>query len=91
MRLVYALIGLYSYILFGRLILEYVQMASRTWRPTGLLLVLAEMVYTLTDPPLRYLRRTLPPLRLGSVALDMSYIVLLLGLQVLARLLSRLG
>lgn len=91
MRLVYALIGLYSYILFGRLILEYVQMASRTWRPTGLLLVLAEMVYTLTDPPLRFLRRTLPPLRLGSVALDMSYIVLLLGLQVLARLLSRLG
>lgn len=91
MRLLDALVGLYTYVLLGRLILEYVQLASRTWRPTGVLLLVSEMVFTLTDPPLRFLRRVLPPLRLGGVALDLSYIVLLLGLQLLLRLLHSLG
>lgn len=85
------LLNLYSWIVIGRLVLEYVQMFSRDWRPRGAMLMVAEVLYTLTDPPLRFLRRVLPPLRLGTVQLDMSYLVLLLGISVLSRLVLRLG
>lgn len=85
------LLNLYSWIVIGRLVLEYVQMFSRDWRPRGAMLMVAEVLYTLTDPPLRFLRRMLPPLRLGTVQLDMSYLVLLLGISVLSRVVLRLG
>jgi len=51
---------------------------SRDWRPRGLVLVVAESVYTVTDPPLRMLRRVIPPLRFGGVQLDLGYLVLML-------------
>jgi len=53
-----------------------VQTFSRTWAPHGILLVIAEGIFTVTDPPLRFLRRYIPPLRLGRVALDLSFMVL---------------
>ena len=62
--------------LIGRLILDWVQALSREWRPRGVVLVLAEAVYTVTDPPLKLLRRILPPLRLGAVQLDLAFLVL---------------
>ncbi len=72
-------------LLIARLILDYVQMFSRSWQPRGVVLVLAEVVYTVTDPPLKALRRVLPPLRIGSISLDLSFLVLFLlvniGLQ----------
>jgi YggT family protein len=52
--------------------------------PPGFLLVLAEIVYTLTDPPLKLLRKIIPPLRLGQVSLDLGFIVLLIGIQIIA-------
>jgi YggT family protein len=67
---------LFFILLIGRLILDYVQMFARSWRPKGLLLVVAEVIYTITDPPLRALRKVIPPLRLGSVSLDLSFLVL---------------
>jgi YggT family protein len=67
---------LFFILLIGRLILDYVQMFARSWRPKGPLLVVAEVIYTITDPPLRALRKVIPPLRLGSVSLDMSFLVL---------------
>ncbi|HEV2451088.1 MAG TPA: YggT family protein [Streptosporangiaceae bacterium] len=66
----------YLLILIGRMILGWVQAFSRSWTPHGVLLVVAEGIFTLTDPPLRFLRRYIPPLRLGSVALDLSFMVL---------------
>ncbi len=68
-------------VLIARLVFEWVQMFARDWRPKGVLLVLAEGVYTLTDPPLRALRRVIPPLRIGGVSLDLSFLVLLIGLS----------
>ncbi len=68
-------------LLIIRLVLDYVQMFARSWRPTGPLLVVAEVVYTITDPPLRALRKVIPPLRLGSVSLDLSFLVLILAVQ----------
>lgn len=74
---------LYLLVLFARLILSWVQVFSRDWRPSGPVLVLAEGVYTLTDPPLNALRRVLPPVRIGGVALDLAFFVLILLVYVL--------
>ncbi len=71
-------LGLYLLVLIGRLVFDWVQVFARDWRPKGPLLVLANGLYGLTDPPLRALRRVIPPLRLGSVALDLAFLVLFL-------------
>ena len=69
---------LYFLILLARLVLDYVQLFARSWEPRGPILVLAEAIYTVTDPPLKFLRRFIPPLRLGQVSLDLSFLVLVL-------------
>lgn len=79
---------LYLLVLFARLILSWVQVFSREWRPSGPMLVIAEGVYTLTDPPLNALRRVLPPLRIGGVALDLAFFVLILIVYVLLALIQ---
>ncbi len=84
-----ALLQLFFVLLIIRLVIDYIQMFARSWRPSGPVLVLAEVVYTVTDPPLRALRRVIPPLRLGSVSLDLSFLVLILAVQVASRLLGR--
>ena len=73
---------LFFVLLIGRLVLDYIQMFARSWRPTGVLLVVAEVVYTITDPPLKALRRLIPPLRLGSITLDLSFLVLVVLVQI---------
>jgi len=77
-------------LLIGRLIFEILQSFSRSWRPTGILLVVAEATYTVTDPPLKLLRRFIPPLRLGSVAVDLSFTVLFIVVLVMIELVKRL-
>ncbi len=82
------LLLLYLIVLIGRMIIDWVQVLARDWRPHGVTLVIAETVYTLTDPPLRLLRRLIPPLRLGGVALDLGFLVLIVGVQVLRMLVA---
>jgi YggT family protein len=77
---------IYWLILLVRLILDFVQVFSRTWHPTGFLLIVAEVVYTLTDPPIRLVRRFVPPLRLGSVQLDLAFLIVLVAVQILINL-----
>jgi YggT family protein len=79
----YYALWFYLLILIGRLILSWIQTFSRTWHPTGIVLVVAEVVYTATDPPLRLLRRFIPSVRLGTVALDLSFMALFLVVLVL--------
>jgi YggT family protein len=76
-------LAIYLVILVGRMIFSYVQIFARDWRPHGILLILAETIFTLTDPPLRFLRRFIPPLRLGTVALDLSFMVLFIVVLIL--------
>ncbi|WP_030144918.1 YggT family protein [Spirillospora albida] len=78
-------IVLYLFLLFliGRLILEILQSFARQWKPTGVVLVIAEAIYTVTDPPLKLLRRFIPPVRLGNVSLDLSFTVLFLVVWVM--------
>jgi YggT family protein len=81
--IVYYVLWLYLLLLIGRLIFDMLQNYSRSWSPSGLLARVAEVIYTATDPPLRFLRRYLRPVRLGSVALDLSYTLLFLVIIVL--------
>ena len=74
---------IYLVLLIGRMIFGWVQVFAREWRPSGILLVIAESIYTITDPPLRLLRRFIPPLRLGMVAMDLSFMVLFLVVLIL--------
>jgi YggT family protein len=80
--LTYAL-TIYLVILIGRMIFGWVQVFARDWRPKGIVLVLAEAIFTVTDPPLKFLRRFIPPLRLGMVALDLSFMVLFIAILIL--------
>ncbi|MDR0343555.1 MAG: YggT family protein [Nocardiopsaceae bacterium] len=79
------LLWLYLLLLIGRLIFSWIQAFSRSWRPTGPVLVVAEAVFTATDPPLRLLRRFIPVIRLGTVALDLSFMVLFFLILLLIR------
>ncbi|MBO3745432.1 YggT family protein [Streptosporangiaceae bacterium NEAU-GS5] len=81
---------LYLILLIGRMIFETVQAFARSWHPTGVMLVLAEAIYTVTDPPLKFLRRFIPPLRLGTVAFDLSFTVLFIVVLVLIQVVSAL-
>ena len=84
--LVYIL-SIYLVVLIGRMIFSWIQQFSRDWKPSGMVLVIAEAVFTATDPPLRFLRRYIPTVRLGSVALDLSFMLLFLAIIVLLNVL----
>ena len=76
-------IWFYLLLLIIRMIISWIQAFSRDWHPRGAILVVAEGVFTATDPPLRLLRRYIPSHRLGTVALDLSFMVLFLVLILL--------
>lgn len=90
-QLAASIVSLYILVLLVRVVIDWVQILARDWRPRGAALVIAEVVYSLTDPPLRALRRFIPPLRLGSVSLDLGFLVLMLGCIFLANILNSLA
>lgn len=73
----------YVLVLLVRLVLEYIPIFNREWRPTGAGLVAAEIVYTVTDPPIKLFRRFIPPLRLGPVAIDLAFALTMLSCFIL--------
>jgi YggT family protein len=77
------LLFLFFVVLIGRLILDWVQAFARDWRPRGPMLVIAEGVYTVTDPPLKALRKVIPPLTIGAVRVDLAFLVLMLSVSIL--------
>ncbi len=93
--MIFSLVGflllLFLICLIVRLVFDWVQFFARDWRPSGVLLVVAEAVYTVTDPPLRALRRIIPPLTLGSVRLDLAFLVLFLGTSILMQVVNGLA
>ncbi|MEJ2579898.1 MAG: YggT family protein [Kineosporiaceae bacterium] len=84
----YLVVLLFFFSLMIRLVLDWVQVFSRDWRPRGVVLVGAEAVYTVTDPPLRALRRVFKPLRIGMMQLDIAFTVLFLIVVVLLGILG---
>ena len=77
--------------LVARLILDYVRIFKPSWRPQGIVLAVAEFIFAITDPAVNFVRRLVPPLRLGPVALDLSFIVIFLGAQLLSSVLSSIA
>jgi YggT family protein len=75
----YWALQLYFYALIGRLILDLLLSVNPTFRPKGILLPVAEIIFTLTDPPLRLLRQYIKPVRMGAISLDFAWTVLVLG------------
>jgi YggT family protein len=82
-NIIASLLSIYLIILIGRLVFDFVQIFARDWRPSGLVLVLVEGIYTVTEPPLKVIRRVVPPVRLGQVSLDLGFLILLIGIQIL--------
>lgn len=80
---VHTALFLYFILLIGRLVFEWVQVFARDWRPRGIVLVVAEIIYSATDPPLKALRKVIPTLRIGGVGIDLSFLVLMVVISAL--------
>lgn len=79
----YYALTVFLVLLFLRLIFEYVFLLARNFRPSGIVAMLLELIYTVTDPPLKALRKVLPPLRIGGVSLDLAFLVLFIVVSIL--------
>ena len=66
-------------LLIARVVVEFIRSFSRDWRPKGFTVVILEVILTLTDPPVKLLRRIIPQLTIGAVRFDLSIMVLLLA------------
>jgi YggT family protein len=88
-QVLYGLLTAFIALLWIRFIVDWVQVFARSWSPRGVLLVLLEVVYSITDPPIKALRRVVPPLRLGQVALDLSFIIVLIAALLLRSVVLR--
>lgn len=80
-QVVYLVLWAFYMLLIARLLLEFVRMFARSWMPSGRSAIAVESVYTATDPPVKVLRRLIPTVRIGGMALDLSLIVLFLVLS----------
>lgn len=76
------LLQVYFIVLIGRMILSWVPVLVNGWEPRGVALVACEVIYSLTDPPLRVLRKVFRPVRIGSFALDIAFLVLMILLSI---------
>ena len=81
--IIYAALLIYLLVMWARFILDIVQVLNRNWRPKAFLLVLSEVVYLITDPPIRFVRRLIPPIRAGGMALDFAWSIVMLVVIVL--------
>nr|WP_206027895.1 YggT family protein [Rhodococcus kroppenstedtii] len=82
---------LFWLLLIGRVVVEFIRSFARDWHPTGVMVVILEAIFTVTDPPVKFLRRIIPPLNLGGVRLDLSIMVLLFIVFILMRVVQSVG
>jgi YggT family protein len=87
---IHVILWIFIALLWVRFVVDWVQEFARSWVPRGVILVLLEGVYSVTDPPIKALRRVVPPLRLGAVALDLSFLIVIVVAYVLLNLNDRL-
>ena len=89
--LLITVIRLYVLVLIARMIISLILIFARDYRPTGAVVVVFESVMMVTDPPLKALRKVIPPLRIGQISFDLAFLVLLILLQVAVSLLAALA
>jgi YggT family protein len=90
-QIVSSVLLVFLVLLFARFVADWVMVLARSWRPSGLVAAGLEVVYITTDPPLKALRRVIPPLNLGSVRLDLGFMVLLIVVILLKNLAGSLA
>lgn len=88
---VYSLLSVFWFLLVVRLVVEIVKSFARDWFPTGIVAVLLEGVFTVTDPPLKGLRKIIPNVSLGPIRLDLAFIVLFLLVAVAQQIVAGLA
>ena len=87
--ILYVAVWVFIAFLWVRFIVDWVQVFARSWSPSGVLLVILEAVYSATDPPIKALRRVIPPLRIGNFSLDLSFLIVIVAAYLLLRLIAR--
>ena len=85
----YLLVLLFVVALLVRMAFDWVRYFAREWKPRGVALLAAEAVYTVTDPPLKALRRLIPPVRLGGIALDVAFLIVLFACWIVLGILAQ--
>lgn len=90
-QIVSSVLLVFLILLFARFVVDWVMVLARGWRPHGFVAAGLEVVYATTDPPLKALRRVIPPLNLGSVRLDLGFMVLLIVVLVLRNVTASLA
>ncbi|MFZ0324655.1 MAG: YggT family protein [Actinomycetes bacterium] len=88
-QVLYFVLWLFFMFLLARLVLDLVQLFAREYRPRGVMLIVFEVVFSVTDPPLKAIRRVIPPVRLGQVQLDLAFLVLFIVVNVTLQLVGR--
>ena len=78
-----AVLLVFLILLFARFVVDWVMVLARSWRPSGLVAAGLEVVYSTTDPPLKAVRKVIPPLNLGAIRLDLGFMVLLIAVFIL--------
>jgi YggT family protein len=87
-QILYITVWIFLAFLWIRFIVDWVQVFARSWSPRGVLLVILEVVYSVTDPPIKALRRVIPPLRIGNFALDLSFLIVMIVAYLLLRVIA---
>jgi YggT family protein len=82
-QIIALVLEVYYILVLARVLIEITRMFSRNWRPAGVAAVGLEVVYSTTDPALRPIQRLCPPVRIGTVSLDLSVLILLLAILAL--------
>jgi YggT family protein len=91
LQIVSSILLVFLILLFARFVVDWVMVLARSWRPSGLVAAGLEVVYATTDPPLKAVRKVIPPLNLGSIRLDLGFMVLLILVYLLRGLVSGLA
>jgi YggT family protein len=79
-------LSLFVAAMWARFIVDFIMSVNRGWRPPAILMPVVDFAFTITDPPLKFVRRFVPPLRLGVVALDLAWTIVLIAALFLQRL-----
>ncbi|HEY0402406.1 MAG: hypothetical protein JWQ37_3534 [Blastococcus sp.] len=83
LQIISSVLLVFLVLLFARFVVDWVMVLARSWRPSGIVAAGLELVYSTTDPPLKAVRRVIPPLNLGSIRLDLGFMVLLIAVLIL--------
>ena len=91
LQIISSVLLVFLILLFARFVVDWVMVLARSWRPSGLVAAGLEVVYSTTDPPLKAIRKVIPPLNLGSIRLDLGFMVLLIAVLLLRSFTTRLA